>query len=812
LKVIHGGSNVVASHGVASEANFQIKASAQAFRILSSGLYSDKISAVLREIGCNAADSHVAAGTPDRPIEVKLPTPLDASFYIKDWGIGLTHEEVTGLFTTYFSSNKGESNEMTGAFGLGSKSPFSYTDSFMITVVRDGWKRFYTAHIGSDGSPVITMLGEGEPADADWPSGMMVSFPVQVKDITEFRNKAKKVYRWFRVKPNLLGAEPLTEPKFAIVGSNFRLTAKEDGIGGARVIMGNVAYPLNRDRLGSKDPLVTALVDSNVTVEVPIGAVMPVAAREDLEYDPTTRENLEKALRAVAKEIAETVVKLAQATDLKGWDKQTRLRRYACDLPAAIATRVDQFLELTDLNQQERLDVSAAFRKDVCPLPMWAGLTQRASPLGTYAPKPAVASTDQRFRVHLYRQGEREGTVSRREVVSGQVTRGSAAERAKFLYEETVTLVIGNAPHTHERIKAYVADASKRTVIASVTGATKQQMADLERYAKNLADEMGGLPVIKASELPLPTTVGLKKAKAKGERVKPEQLHAREVVSFWNGSGSICNTKLMKLSEVPADSQFFLVATRRRNPYETSIGGQHCSLSDYDFNRLITAYHELADIGVPVAKITGAVVVSPAKAKALNLAEGGWKSVFATIFEAMTSKAVMKSLRETVSTMPAVDMQGYYYPRSREAFLLWLCREANANTPVWVALNPVLKDHPKLRQIVKDLLATSQPKNRRGMARKAVESLTQQWRALAEPLSKLGLMQLHEVAATVRELYPMIQFMGWDAFQSEATKAPQEAAKFLRMVLRTKSAAAKADTMASLTELYGVQLPLALAS
>ena len=123
MKIIHGGSNVIASHGVTNEANFQIKASAHAFRILSSGLYSDKVSAVLREIGCNAADSHVAAGKLE-PIEVKLPTKLDTSFYIKDYGVGLTHEEVTGLFTTYFSSNKGESNEVTGASG---RSPRSRT-------------------------------------------------------------------------------------------------------------------------------------------------------------------------------------------------------------------------------------------------------------------------------------------------------------------------------------------------------------------------------------------------------------------------------------------------------------------------------------------------------------------------------------------------------------------------------------------------------------------------------------------------------------------------------------------------------------
>ena len=88
MKIHHGGSSVVASHGVTSEANFQINASPQAFRILSSGLYSDKITAVLREIACNAVDAHVAAGKADEPIEVKLPTALDPSFYIKDWGTG----------------------------------------------------------------------------------------------------------------------------------------------------------------------------------------------------------------------------------------------------------------------------------------------------------------------------------------------------------------------------------------------------------------------------------------------------------------------------------------------------------------------------------------------------------------------------------------------------------------------------------------------------------------------------------------------------------------------------------------------------
>ena len=49
--LIETESNVVASAGLQQTSSFQIATSAHAFRILSSGLYSDKIGAVLREIG-----------------------------------------------------------------------------------------------------------------------------------------------------------------------------------------------------------------------------------------------------------------------------------------------------------------------------------------------------------------------------------------------------------------------------------------------------------------------------------------------------------------------------------------------------------------------------------------------------------------------------------------------------------------------------------------------------------------------------------------------------------------------------------------
>jgi len=97
--------------------NFKIKASAKAFSILSSGLYANKIRAIIRELSCNAVDSHVAAGRTDTPFDVHLPNDLEPWFSIRDYGTGLSHEQVSSIYTTYFESTKTESNDYIGALG-----------------------------------------------------------------------------------------------------------------------------------------------------------------------------------------------------------------------------------------------------------------------------------------------------------------------------------------------------------------------------------------------------------------------------------------------------------------------------------------------------------------------------------------------------------------------------------------------------------------------------------------------------------------------------------------------------------------------
>ena len=64
-------SENVETSGLGRQQSFKINASAKAFTILSSTLYSDPITAIIRELSCNAYDSHIAAGIKDTPFRVK---------------------------------------------------------------------------------------------------------------------------------------------------------------------------------------------------------------------------------------------------------------------------------------------------------------------------------------------------------------------------------------------------------------------------------------------------------------------------------------------------------------------------------------------------------------------------------------------------------------------------------------------------------------------------------------------------------------------------------------------------------------------
>lgn len=296
MKLHTDGQQLVEKSENLTTSAFSIKKTAKAFSILSSNLYSDKILAIIRELSCNAYDAHVAAGKSDVPFEIKLPTALDTLFYVKDFGIGLDHDGVMNLYTTYFDSTKTDSDDFVGQLGLGSKSPFAYTQSFSVESRFNGIKRQYSAFIDDEGMPVIALLNK---ASTDETNGLTVSLNVNRNDVSKFIDAAKKALMYFDPQPKVAGCSGFESYGISrpATGDGWKLreTTYYARMTGPYVIQGFVAYPLSVDILaqhGLDSNLQRELVNVDVDLMMPIGSVDVAASREALSYDRRTVKNV----------------------------------------------------------------------------------------------------------------------------------------------------------------------------------------------------------------------------------------------------------------------------------------------------------------------------------------------------------------------------------------------------------------------------------------------------------------------------------------------------------------------------------------
>ncbi len=196
---------IVKYDGVGEQIKFDVKVNAKLIAILSDGIYSDKVLAVVRELSANARDSHIEAGNINKPFDIRLPTTFNCQFEIRDYGVGLSPERLREVYCTYGESTKEESNDYTGMLGIGSKVPFCYhTKSCTIESFHDGTHYIYSAHIGEDGLPTMAKLCENPTTE---PNGVKIIIPCNQGDIYNFQTATQKIYPWFEPKPVISGTK-----------------------------------------------------------------------------------------------------------------------------------------------------------------------------------------------------------------------------------------------------------------------------------------------------------------------------------------------------------------------------------------------------------------------------------------------------------------------------------------------------------------------------------------------------------------------------------------------------------------------------
>ncbi|AND74975.1 hypothetical protein pf16_52 [Pseudomonas phage pf16] len=288
-----------------NEKKFTIQASAKAFQILSSALYSRKVEAIIRELSCNAFDSHMMAGYPERPFTVHLPNEWSSEFYVEDYGIGLSAADVENIYTSYFTSTKTESNDVIGGLGLGSKTPFSYTDSFNIRTRKDGIECHYNAYINMAGEPSVSLLTSTPTTE---PNGVRVTVPVKIDDYDQFAQDANKVYQWFPVLPEIVGRELKVDNKNAIrlaTDGSFWATYGHGSYNKNIIyaVMGNVCYhvPNVAETFAAHFTKgeQTFFKNNSLYVKFEIGDLDVAASRETISFDEETEKVFIKRVQDV---------------------------------------------------------------------------------------------------------------------------------------------------------------------------------------------------------------------------------------------------------------------------------------------------------------------------------------------------------------------------------------------------------------------------------------------------------------------------------------------------------------------------------
>lgn len=279
---------------------FKIASSAKAFKILSSSLYKNKILAIVRELSCNALDAHKLNGN-TAPFTITLPDDLSLEFRIRDYGPGLSQEDMQELYTTYFASTKNDSNDFIGALGLGSKSPFSYTNIFTVISRHNNISSLYTLFL-ENGEPNIRLVRQEENGDTE--SGIEIIVPVIREDISKWN---KETYRaLFTFAPDqyrvILEEDQIEIPYLKIPECgfirdyNFSFNTNSNVF----VVYGNILYPVDESILELSQKQKDFLYKRNIAISMPLGTLDIAPSREELSYDEKTIQELKNRLDEIS--------------------------------------------------------------------------------------------------------------------------------------------------------------------------------------------------------------------------------------------------------------------------------------------------------------------------------------------------------------------------------------------------------------------------------------------------------------------------------------------------------------------------------
>lgn len=289
------------------------------FKTLRTNLYSDLYGSIIREIVSNVVDSHTEAKKADAVGEVEWVEEnrllgVDSQLIIRDFGVGLSPQRMKEIYGNYFSSTKREDNTAIGGFGLGSKVPFAYTDSFHIKTVFDGTEYQYLCYIDSSELGAISLLNQKQ---VNKENGTEIILPIKNKwDKEKFQMAIFKQLSYFQ-NIKYIGFNP---PDNKVVYEDEHcILIKRAPYSNIHIVLGQVAYDINFGTAGI-DPWNDAAQNCYVGLKFNIGDLQPTMSREEIFWDEGTKKKVRAKMEAARRSIRVQIEKeLSAQKDYAKW-------------------------------------------------------------------------------------------------------------------------------------------------------------------------------------------------------------------------------------------------------------------------------------------------------------------------------------------------------------------------------------------------------------------------------------------------------------------------------------------------------------
>mgnify|MGYP000223264567 CR=1 FL=1 len=300
------------SNGTLATQELGVGEARKVFHLLTEGLYKDPIGSIIRELVSNAVDSHTDAST-DRAIDVQLPSDFDPQFSVRDYGVSMSPEQIDAVYRNLTASTKDDRDDVIGAFGIGSKTPLAYTDSFSITTFLDGVKRSYSVYMEQGDIPSIDLMFEGK---TDEDNGVLVSVPVLSSDIYVWRRSANSQLAFMTADLNVYSNGSAFEfQKFegARTVGDVEIGGHPSLPSGFYVVQGGVGYRLDNnftDNLTDADEDVREFMDTVhdiAALRFNIGEIDVASTRENIKYTKRTLNNIRDKIASAVEEVKKSL-------------------------------------------------------------------------------------------------------------------------------------------------------------------------------------------------------------------------------------------------------------------------------------------------------------------------------------------------------------------------------------------------------------------------------------------------------------------------------------------------------------------------